>query len=203
MRVLLTATALVCALAASAAAETRSLSGFTSVSASAGIDVDVAVGAFRVDVTGPDAEYIVTRVVGGELQIERRSHWGWGNSHRNARVHVTMPRVVGLEASSGAHITAAALQADDISLEASSGADLTVAGACRSVNADSSSGAHVNAAALHCQSGSVDASSGSRSDVNVSGALNVDASSGGDVYANSGAQIGNVSLSSGGSLHRS
>jgi hypothetical protein len=202
MKTFLTTTALVLALSGVAAAETRPLSGFTSVSASAGTQVEVATGqGFAVDVTGPDAARITTRVVGNELRISRETHWGWGRGP-NAVVHVTMPRVEGLEASSGAHLRAASLQADQLSLDASSGGGLTVAGACHAVIADASSGATLNAARLQCERGSVDASSGARAEVNVTGTLNVDASSGGNVYASGAPQMGDISLSSGGALHR-
>jgi len=202
MKAFLTTTALVLALGGVAAAETRPLSGFTSVSASAGTQVEVATGErFVVEVTGRDANRITTRVVANELRIGRQNTWGFSLG-TNAVVHVTMPRVEGLDASSGAHIRAASLQADHLNLGASSGGGLTVAGACHAVSADASSGANLNAARLQCERGSVEASSGARAEVNVTGALDVDASSGGDVYAGGGAQIGNISLSSGGNLHR-
>ncbi len=202
MKAFLTTSALVMALTGAASAETRPLSGFTSVSASAGTQVEVATGEnFAVEVTGRDADRVTTRVVGTELRVGRQSGWTWGRGN-DAVVHVTMPRVEGLEASSGAQLRAANVRADRLTLDSSSGGGLTVAGACREFAADASSGSRLNAASMQCERGSVDASSGARADVNATGALNVDASSGGDVYASGGAQISNVSLSSGGNLHR-
>lgn len=202
MKTLIAVSAFTLGLCGAAAAETRQLSDFTRVSAQAGTQVDVTIGAnFSVEVTGPDAARIETRVLGGELSVRPlRDRWHWGR--RDARVLVTMPRVEGLEASSGAHLTARGVAAGDLDLEASSGAGLEVAGACGDLTAAASSGAVVGAADLRCESGAVEASSGARASVNVSGRLSVDASSGGDVYASGDPVMGDISLSSGGSLHR-
>jgi hypothetical protein len=190
------------AMAAPAAAETRNLSGFTKVSASAGFDVDVTVGqGFRVDVTGPGADRTVTRVQGDTLIVEPTPGMHWGR-RPEVRVSVTMPSVTGLSTSSGADIRARGVNAEVITLEASSGSDLEVSGTCRSVEAEVSSGADIDAGDLRCQSGSARASSGADVHVNVSGQLDVRASSGGDVHVAGGASIGDVSLSSGGSVHR-
>lgn len=191
-------------LAASAAsAEPRNLSGFTQVHASAGVRVDIAIGqSFAVDVTGRDAGRIVTRVEDGVLIIEPVRNWGFQWGRRDARVRVSMPRVDGLQASSGAVISSQGLNAEAITLEASSGANLTVAGACASFDVDASSGAVIRAAELRCQDGVVDVSSGASAHVFASNRLNVDASSGGDVVVHGGAGYGDVDLSSGGSLRR-
>jgi hypothetical protein len=195
--------ALTLVLAGTAAAEPRNLTGFTGVDASAGVDVQVVVGAgFSVDVSGPGADRIVTEVRAGVLRIHPEQHWGM-RIRRAALVRVTMPRLDSLSASSGAEVHAEGVRADTIALDASSGGELTIVGACGNVDADASSGSHLNAARLQCERGSVEASSGARADVHVSGALDVDASSGGRVYAGGGAQVGNISLSSGGTLHRS
>lgn len=186
-----------------ASAETRPLADFTRVSASGGLDVEVSIGpSFAVEVTGRDAARVVTRVRNGELEIapERQGFWHWRS--REAAVHVSMPSVLGLEASSGSRLVARGLQGGSLALDASSGADLIALGACSEIEADASSGAHLDASALACERGSVDVSSGARADVNVNGRLNLDASSGGDIYASGDPEMGNISLSSGGSLHR-
>jgi hypothetical protein len=187
---------------APAAAETRDLSGFTRVSASAGFDVDVAVGGgFQVDVTGPGANRVVTRVDGGTLIVEPTPGIHWGR-RPPVRISVSMPRVDGLSSSSGADLTARGVNTESISLRASSGSDLNVEGTCGAVDADVSSGADIDARNLRCQRGSAEASSGADVYVNVSGELDVRASSGADVHVSGGASIGDVSLSSGGSLNR-
>jgi hypothetical protein len=202
MRLILAGCALVIASAGTAFAEPRALSGFTSVDASAGTDVEVTVGSgFSVDVSGPGADRIVTRLSGNTLIVERQRGFHWGASP-NALVRVTMPRVEGLSASSGSDLNVSGVNGGNVTLDSSSGADLRVSGRCASFVADVSSGADIHAQDLRCENGSVDASSGADARVFASGRLNVDASSGGGVVAYGNPGIGNVDLSSGGSLRR-
>jgi Putative auto-transporter adhesin, head GIN domain len=202
VRVLLAALAASALFAAPAAADTRALSGFTKVSASAGTHVDIRVGpAFRVEVEGRDAARILTRVSNGTLVVEpvRGNFW---RGRRDAIVRVSMPAVEGLDASSGAHIQAQGLSGGAVALGASSGARVEAGGVCASFTAQASSGAEIDAEALRCENGSVDVSSGARAEVFATGRLDVDASSGGDVTAFGNPGIGDISLSSGGSLRR-
>lgn len=202
MRLLVVACAFAITGAGTAFAEPRDHSGFTQVSASAGTDVEVTVGAgFSVDVSGPGADRVVTRVSGETLVVERRRGFHWGSPPR-ALVRVTMPSVEGLSASSGADLIATGVDSGEISLDASSGADLRVSGRCGTFVADVSSGADIHAQDLRCENGSVEASSGADARVFASGRLNVDASSGGGVIAYGNSNIGNIDLSSGGSLRR-
>ena len=201
MRVFLAASALVLATAGVAHADVRNVSGFTQVSASAGTDVEVTVGgSFRVEVTGRDADRIVTRVSGDTLVVEPVRGWSWRG--RQANVRVSMPRATGFSASSGADLTATGVNGGDIALDSSSGADLRVSGTCATFTADASSGSDIDARNLRCESGSVDVSSGADARVYATGRLDVDASSGGGVLAYGNPGIGNVDLSSGGSLRR-
>ena len=190
--------------APAAAAETRNLSGFDQISASAGMDVVVSAGeGFSVNVDGARPERVVTRVEGRRLIVEPVRSWGfqWGPGPR-ATVRITMPSVTGLDASSGAEITATGIAAESLSLEASSAGEIRVSGTCRTLQVDASSGAEVHAGDLHCAEGSIDASSGAEAAVWVDGELNVDASSGADINAKGSPTLGDISLSSGGSLHR-
>lgn len=190
-------------MASPAAAEVRNLSGFTKVDASAGTDVTVRVGpAFRVEVTGPGADRIQTTVQGDTLHVRPTPGFNWGR-RPPSEIRVTMPRISGLSASSGADLEASGLNGGDVSLESSSGADLDASGTCGAVNASASSGADIDARRLVCASGSVDVSSGADIALHVTGTLNVDAASGGGVTVFGDASIGDVSLSSGGSLNRS
>lgn len=201
MRLATTIAGLALVLATSASAESRDASGFDAISASAGVPVEVIVGpTFRVDVTGRDAARIETRVEGDTLIIRPRGTWHWGR--RDAEVQVTMPSVRELEASSGARIEAGQIDGGEIDLGASSGAQVRVAGSCAAVNADASSGANIDARNLRCGAGVVDVSSGAQVNVHVSGRLDVEASSGGEVRAAGSPELGNISLSSGGSLRR-
>ena len=202
MRLILASCTLAMALAAPAFAEQRNLAGFTKVSANAGTDVTVVVGSgFSVDVTGPGASRVITRISGDTLVIERRSGFTWGATPR-ADIRVTMPRVDGLSAASGADLIATNVNAEAIELSSSSGADLRVSGRCGTVTADASSGSDLYAEALRCENGSVDASSGADARVFATGRLNVEASSGGGVIVHGNPGIGDVDLSSGGSMRR-
>ena len=202
MRLILAGCALAAAAAGSALAAPRAHTGFTAVEASAGTDVTVAVGpAYSVDVSGPGADRVVTRVVGRTLVVEYERGWHWGRRPR-AEVRVTMPRVERLDASSGADLTVTGVNGGDIALESSSGADLRVSGTCASFTADASSGADIHAQDLRCENGSVEASSGADARVYATGRLDVDASSGGGIIAYGNPGLGNVSLSSGGSFRR-
>lgn len=201
MRLILAGCALAM-VASPAFAELRDHSGFTQVDASAGTDVTVTVGPnYSVDVNGPGADDVVTRVRGGTLVVERPPGFHWG-SWRDADIRVTMPRVEGLSASSGAELVATGVNGGDVALDSSSGADLRVSGTCANFSADVSSGAEIHAQDLRCENGSVDASSGADARVYASGRLNVEASSGGGVVAYGDPGIGDVDLSSGGSLRR-
>jgi hypothetical protein len=203
MRLILAGCALAIVAAGPAFAEPRQHSGFTLVNASAGTDVIVTAGSpFSVDVSGPGAERVITRVSGDTLIIERRTSWfSWGPTQR-AEVRVSMPRVEGLSSSSGADLVASAVEANNIALAASSGADLRVSGRCGAFTADASSGGTVRADALQCENGSVEVSSGADAHVFASGRLNVDASSGGSVVVHGNPGLGDVSMSSGGSMRR-
>jgi hypothetical protein len=202
MRLTTALAAMVLASAGAAHAETRPLSGFTKVEAQAGTDVEVTVGGgFSVDVTGRDAQRIVTRVAGDTLIVEPARGWSW-RGPRDANVRVTMPRVDGLSASSGADLTATGVNGGAIELESSSGADLRVSGSCASFTADASSGSDIDAENLRCENGSVDVSSGADVRVYASGRLDVDASSGGGVRAYGNPGLGDIDLSSGGSFRR-
>ena len=201
MRLILAASAMVLATAGVAHAEIRNLSGFTQVSASAGTDVEVTVGgAFRVEVTGRDADRIVTRVSGDRLVVEPVRGWSWRG--RQANIRVTMPRATAFSASSGSDLTATGVSGGTISLDSSSGADLRVSGTCASFTADASSGSDIDARNLRCENGAVDVSSGADARVYASGRLDIDASSGGGVLAYGNPGVGNIDLSSGGSFRR-
>ena len=202
MKIAFAAAAASIALIAVAAAAPRNVAGFSAVSARSGTDVEVTVGpAFSVDVSGRDADRIVTRVSGDTLIVETRRGWSW-RGRSQARVRVTMPHVDGLSASSGADLTVTGVNAAEIRLDASSGADLRVSGSCGRFRADASSGSDIHAQNLRCENGSADVSSGADIRIYASNRLDVDASSGGGVVAYGDPGIGDIDLSSGGSLRR-
>jgi Putative auto-transporter adhesin, head GIN domain len=202
MKALFAALVLAWCVSGVASADTRALADFTKITATAGTDVRVEIGpAYHVEVEGREAAQIVTRVERDRLIVEPVRRWGW-HGRRDAIVRVSMPQVEALDVSSGAHIEASGVAGGDLSLNASSGAVMNVAGACGGLRVDTSSGANINARELQCETGRVSASSGSRASLTLAVRLDLDASSGADVSVSGAAINGDISLSSGGSLHR-
>lgn len=191
------------ALAGPAFAETRGLSGFTSVEAAGNVEVEVIQGdGFSVVVDDSRADRVLTHVRGDTLEIDMRRNWSWFGSRPPGRVSVTMPEITALSAAAGSTVRAENVRADAISLDASSGADLIVSGTCNTLVADSSSGADLRARDLRCVNGSVESSSGADATVYLTGVVDVDASSGSDIRLLGGANMRNVEISSGADVHR-
>ena len=179
----------------------REQSNFTAIDAGGGVETEVIVGpAFRVEVLGPHPEHIMTRLEGGALRIRPRGHLFWWGHDDLPAVRIAMPALAAIRSSAGARVGASGVNADTLDLRANSGARIDASGTCRDVHMEASSGAELRTAALICQSGHVDASSGADLDVNVSGKLDVDASSGATVRNAAGAKPGLVSLHSGADL---
>jgi hypothetical protein len=204
MRTFLIAGAALVALTGAAGGETRSLSGFTSVSAADRIRVQVTVGeGYRVEVSGADADKVATRVDEGRLFIRRRHRPFWGATPRmDANVRVTMPAVEGLSSSRGAELSATGINAGSLSLAAAMGGELRAAGECTALDAAASMGGVIDADELHCQHADIAASMGGEARVYASNRYDVAASMGGSVSVAGGGETGDISLSMGGSLDR-
>jgi hypothetical protein len=173
---------------------------FTEVSASEGLDVYVTQGDdFSIEVEADEniIDLIGTDIKNGKLRIHAIENIG----RATKRIHVSLPSVTGLYASSGADLfTQNVIRANKISLDASSGAGIKVALVADEVDADTSSGADIRiegeAMVFHADASSgsdikakdftvrtchADASSGADISVNVSETLIADASSGADI----------------------
>lgn len=204
MRTALIAGVALFALAGPANAETRNVSGFTSVAAADRIRVEVNVGSsYRVDVAGADAARVRTSVANGTLRIRRTNRPWWGSTPPiDATVRVTMPRIEGLASSSGAELIATGITADNISLAASMGGELRAAGSCGNLDASAAMGGIIKAEALQCRDADVSASMGGEARVYASNRFEVSASMGGAVNVAGDGRAQDVSLSMGGSLDR-
>lgn len=202
--------------------ETRNIGSFKSINASNAVHVDVAMGAKESVVVEADDNimpYVETTISGGTLRIKLRDL----NSLTNAtiNIHVTMPDVAGLDASSSAEIqskgtltgsgkidlessSAAKIDVDinapAVTASASSAGEIIAKGRTKSIDANASSGASVKAEDLHAENAKAEASSGAN--VNVFASISIDgtASSGGDVRYTGGAASMKVNESSGGSV---
>lgn len=204
MRNILIATAALVAIAGVASAETRSLNGFTGVSASDRIQVEVATGeGYRVDVTGLDADKVSTRIDDGTLVIRRTNRPLWGGTPPiDATVRITMPHVENLASSRGAELTATNINAQDMSLAAAMGGELSVSGTCTTLDAAVSMGGTIRAQDFQCQNANIAASMGGDARVFASNSFDAAASMGGSVNVAGGGRGDDIATSMGGSVDR-
>ncbi|MEO1015206.1 MAG: head GIN domain-containing protein [Pseudomonadota bacterium] len=189
-----------------AVAETRTydLDGFDVVYVSSGIYATVTIGeSFVVEIEAAqrDLDRLDVRVKDGELKIGRNYRGlSWGRERGRIDARVTLPNLTGLEASSGADVTATDVDAGSFGIDASSGASIDVAGACENASVDVSSGASVDAEGLICNDVDVDASSGASARVHAAERVTADASSGASVRVFGDPQQKQSDTSSGGSV---
>lgn len=201
MRDVLMSVAMVVAVALPAAAETRALSGFSVIHVSEGIQLEIAQGdAYSVTVEGRDAADIVTNVQGQRLNITRRGLINFGPGP-SATVHVTLPRLDALHASSGVEVTASDLAGESLELELSQGAIFeaehirvgalnieasqggmaTIGGTCTSVTARASMGGVIEADKLECSTATASASMGGTVEIHAKQSVDASASMGGAI----------------------
>ncbi|MBT8280002.1 MAG: DUF2807 domain-containing protein [Muriicola sp.] len=203
------------------AKETREVyEDFTEVSASEGLDVFVTqADNFSIEVEADEniIELIGTDIKNGKLRIHAVENIG----RATKRIHVSLPEVTGLYASSGADLITqntirankigldassgadikAAIVADEVEADTSSGADIRIEGEAELLRADASSGANISAKDFAVRVCYADASSGSDIDINVSESLIADVSSGADIsYSGNPTVEKNKSYS--GSVHK-
>jgi len=163
--------------------------------------VDVAVGPdFNVEVIGKNPQTIQTEVRGSSLVIRPQGHRSWWRWNSLPRVKVSMPAIESINSSAGADVNATGIQSATLELEASAGARIQVNGSCDTLNTDASAGAQIEATSLACKIGNSDVSAGAQTRINITELLNVDASTGGVVYAVGNPSRGKISLSTGGAL---
>jgi hypothetical protein len=215
------------ALAGSATAETRAVSGFRGVEAEDKVDVAVSIGsAYAVEVTGRDAARIRTHVgTDGTLHIQDdRRPWFGRSPELDANVRVTGPAFRSISSSRGAELTAnlsggacntlsaaasmggtasiTGAQCGDVSSAASMGGELQIAGACRNHNVSASMGGYVRAEGLACET--VDASASMGGDVRAHASRTYDASAsmGGAINVSGGANARDTAAVMGGAISR-
>lgn len=214
---------LAAALAAPAAAETRDLSGFTAVSAEDRFDVEIVTGeSYRVQVTGPDAHRVRTRLDGTKLRIRDANRPWFGEAPRlNAHIRITAPRVSSISASRGAEVEAtlngdcddldvtAAMggsldvdgaRCDAVSASAAMGGTLELAGACRALSVSASMGGVIHGESMQCQTVNASASMGGEVRAYASRSYDASAAMGGDINFAGDASSREVSTSLGGSV---
>jgi hypothetical protein len=188
-------------IATPARAETRALSGFSAVQAQDNIVVEVRVGPqFAVEVTGPEANRILTRIERNQLKVSERNRPWFGPDRRvNALVRVTMPEISSLAAAKGATLTAFDIAADDMSLAAAMGGELRVNGTCRSLDVAAAMGGIVRAQDFHCATADISAAMGGEARVFATNTFDATAAMGGTVNIAGGAH-GDTTAVMGGSV---
>lgn len=179
--------------------EKRSITeGFDKIDASTGINVIVTQGNLQEIVVETDdnvMKYVVTKVENGVLIIKLKQNT---NTMSSIDVKVQMPKIAGLEASSGATIDTrntlrgtsislkstsgsdinAMLEYENVSCETSSGSTVTISGKALQLQTNSSSGSDIDANELVTNEAFSKASSGSGTRVNPIVKLDAQASSG-------------------------
>lgn len=186
--------------------ETRdyALSGFDSIMASAGIDVVLTqASGYAVKAQAPEGKLdsIVIEQSGRELKIARKAEIMWFGSAGRYVVNVSAPAYARIEASGGADVNAASLQAGMLTLEASGGADIDINGArigalnasatgggdididgiCASATLSASGGGNFDGEDFDCDTVTASASGGGDIDVGAKISASGAASAGGDV----------------------
>lgn len=225
MNRLILPTLILTALATTATAETRDLRGFDSVRAEGRFRVEVTVGPeYRVDVSGPDAARIATRVEGDTLEIKPLHRpWFGGEPRFDATVQVTLPELDGIAAARGARVQAVAggdchefdaasamggvlevrdLRCTSIDAAAAMGATLTLAGSCDQLDISAAMGAVVEADDLHCATVDATAAMGADVAAYASNTYDASASMGGNIAISGEARDGDRSSVMGGSITR-
>ena len=183
--------------------ETRNIKGFTGVKTATAVDIYLTQGNnFEVVVEADDnlIEYIVTEVKDDALNVylDRVSITG----NKTMIVHVTMPEIVSIKASSaGDVICQTPIKADDLKistssagdvkidvvaktldLNTSSSGDITISGEADYLEANTSSAGDIKGYELTVREADVSASSAGDIKITVTERLTARASSAGDIY---------------------
>lgn len=107
---------------------------------------------------------------------------------------------IDIEASSGASISATTIKAGRYGVEAASGARIELSGPCDTLEAEISSGASVVAPTLYCGRAEIEASSSGSIEIAVSTSISAEISSGASLLVHGQPGIESLDTSSGGSV---
>lgn len=186
-------------LAAPAAAEMRSHTGFDSIKVEDDIEVSVSLGdSYAVEVTGADASRVRTEVDDRQLHIRQRNRAWFGNTEdMDAHVRVVLPRLEGLAASRAAVIRAESIRASEMGLAAAMAGEIHISGECDSVDVAVSMGGIIHAENFHCGTADVAASMGGEANIHVADSYDVAGSMGAEVRVSGNGSRGDVALSMG------
>ncbi len=179
----------------------RTVGNFKGLSTSSSIDVEVKIGNnYEVTVEADDnvVNYVKTEVVGGTLKIRYADN----TSLRNATVtvHVTVPTLEKLKASSSATITVdgTLVNTQKIEFDASSSAEIEAIVDAPQIDADANSSANIN---LKGKTQNFKAEVSSSADISAQGLLSentiANASSSGTMFVHASVKLDGKASSSG------
>lgn len=205
------------------AKEVRNISeNFTSIDVESGIEVVLEQSTDKFVSVEADSnllKLIDTKVENGVLLIEPNENY---NTNNSVKITIRMPKIEGLEASSGSSIkgigmfsgdaisidaSSAAevnvnLKYDNITLDSSSGSNITAKGISLKLETSASSGAEIQADELLVNQVVADVSSGANIKVHPIVSLNGNASSGGNISYKTEPKLITKDESSGGNVGR-
>jgi hypothetical protein len=190
-------------LAAPAAADMRSHTGFDSIKAEDDIEISVSLGeTYAVEVTGADAGRVLTSVDDRQLRIRQRNRpWFGSTQNLDAQVRVVLPRLEGLAAARAAVIRADSINATEMNLAAAMAGEIHISGECDTLDVAVAMGGVVDARNFHCATADIAASMGGEADVHVADSYDVAGSMGAAVTVSGQGQQGDVALSMGAELN--
>jgi hypothetical protein len=200
--------------------DTRNLSSFSEISVSEAIEVELVKGSSEkaeVEVTGTDAENVLTEVSGDRLKVHMASG-NWKNV--NAFVRVTYKELEEINVSSAGSIsTETAISSDrmemDVSsaakadlifnvgqmeLDVSSAGNFSAEGTVDEIEIDVSSAGSVSAYDLECKIADLSTSSAGSIKITVTDQIDARSSRGGSIRYKGNPEKERVSSSSGGSV---
>jgi len=200
--------------------ETRNLKSFSEVSVSEAIKVELVKGSSEkaeVEVTGTDAENVLTEVSGNRLKIHMASG-NWKNV--SAFVRLTYTNLEEINVSSAGSISTESVISSDrmemdvssagkadlifnvgqMEVDVSSAANLNAEGEVDEIEVDVSSAGSMSAYDLECKTADLSASSAGSVKITVTEQIDARASSGGSIRYKGNPDKERVSSSSGGSV---
>jgi Putative auto-transporter adhesin, head GIN domain len=204
--------------------QTRTIGSFTGIKVAEGVDVYLKKGdkeGVRVEVTGTQAENVITEISGSYLKVHMKD----GNYRGNvdAKVYVTYVMLDKLSASSAGNIFSdgqitatdmeinassagsieVAVDAKSISVSVSSAAEIELKGKVKSLSLSASSAGEIDAYDLESQKVNAEASSAGSIRLSVVQDLRAHASSGGSIRYRGSPSKSVTDSSSGGSVRKS
>lgn len=195
---------------------------FIKIKVSSGLDLFITQGNTTEVILEADEnlhEIIFTEVNNGELRIySEKSIW----KAKSRKVHVTLPKIESVKATSGADVyaentlktdairviaTSGAdirldLDANEVDSSATSGSDINLSGTTKKHNSKATSGASIDAYDLRSETAVVAVTSGANINIHASESINAAATSGGDVDYSGNPKKVSKSTTSGGSVSK-